>query len=128
MNTFFELLAIIAILIGTFFSIVGAMGAWRLPDVYTRLHATGKVGVFGVVLLLVAAMLVTPLGWAKGALLIVLLMVAGPVVTHALASAAHRLRIPMKGNGRNDLDNGVGNKRAIRGSMLNDIKVEHTLK
>ena len=102
-----ELIAIAAILIGTFFSIVGAMGAWRLPDVYTRLHATGKVGVFGVVLLLVAAMLVTPLGWAKGALLIVLLMVAGPVVTHALASAAHRLRIPMVGNGRNDLDGKV---------------------
>ena len=102
-----ELLAIIAIIIGTFFSVVGAMGAWRLPDVYTRLHATGKVGVFGVVLMLIAAMLVTPLGWAKGALLIVLLMVAGPVVTHALASAAHRLRIPMAGNGRNDLDGKV---------------------
>jgi len=107
MNTFFELIAIAAILIGTVFSVVGAMGAWRLPDVYTRLHATGKVGVFGVVLLLVAAMLVTPLGWAKGALLIVLLMVAGPVVTHALASAAHRLRIPMVGDGRNDLNGEV---------------------
>ena len=107
MTSFFELLAIAAILIGTFFSVVGAMGAWRLPDVYTRLHATGKVGVFGVVLLLVAAIFVTPLGWAKGSLLIVMLMIAGPVVTHALASAAHRLHIPMKGDRRNDLDGKV---------------------
>jgi len=107
MNTFFELIAIAAILLGTLFSIVGAMGAWRLPDVYTRLHATGKVGVFGVALLLIAAIFVTPLGWAKGSLLIVLLMIAGPVITHALASAAHRLRIPIAGGGRNDLDNEV---------------------
>lgn len=107
MNDFFELIAIAAILVGTFFSIVGALGAWRLPDVYARLHATGKVGVFGVALLLIAAMFVTRLGWAKGALLIILLMIAGPVITHALASAAHRLRIPMVGGGRNELDGEV---------------------
>ena len=99
-----EFLAILAILLGTFFSIVGAIGMWRLPDVYTRMHATGKVGVFGVVLLLIAAIMVTPLGWGKGTVLIVLLMVAGPVTTHALASAAHRLHIPMATGGRNDLD------------------------
>ena len=99
-----ELIAIAAIIIGTLFSVVGAIGMWRLPDVYTRLHATGKVGVFGGVLLLIAAILVTPLGWGKGTVLIVLLMVVGPVTTHALASAAHRLRIPMATGGRNDLD------------------------
>ena len=104
METFLQLIAIIAVLVGTFFSIVGVLGMVRLPDVYARLHATGKVGVFGVVLLLTATVVWTPLGWARALLLIVLLMVAGPVVAHALSSAAYRIGIPMKRSTRNDLE------------------------
>ena len=104
METFFQLIAIIAVIAGTFFSVVGVLGMVRLPDVYARLHATGKVGVFGVVLLLTAAVVWTPLGWARALLLIVLLMVAGPVVAHALSSAAYRIGIPMKRSVRNDLE------------------------
>lgn len=104
METILQLIAIIAVSVGTFFSIVGVLGMVRLPDVYTRLHATGKVGVFGVVLLLVAAVIWTPLGWGRALLLILLLMVTGPVVSHALASAAYRLGIPMKRPLRNDLE------------------------
>ena len=104
MDTLFQLIALIAVIIGTLFSIVGVLGYIRLPDVYTRLHATGKVGVFGVVLLLVAAVVWTPLGWAKALLLIVLLMVAGPVATHAIASAAYRIGIPRKNAVQDDLE------------------------
>ena len=100
----FQVIALLAIFVGTFFSIVGVLGFIRFPDVYSRLHATGKVGVFGVVLLLVAAVFWTPLGWAKAGLLIILLMVAGPVATHAIGSAAYRIGIPLKQNNRNDLD------------------------
>lgn len=103
METILQFIAVIAVLIGTFFSLVGIIGYIRLPDVYTRLHATGKVGVFGVVLLLVAAVAWTPLGWGKGLLLIILLMVAGPVISHALGSAAFRIGIPMKNPVRDDL-------------------------
>lgn len=98
-----QLVALVAVVLGTFFSVVGVLGLVRLPDVYTRLHATGKVGVFGVVLLLVAAVALTPLGWGKGLVLIVLLMVVGPVTSHALGSAAHRLGIPMRRGQRDDL-------------------------
>ena len=103
MESIFQLIAIAAVLLGTFFSLVGIIGMIRLPDVYTRLHATGKVGVFGVVLLLVAAAAYTPLGWSKALALIILLMVAGPVVAHAIGSAAYRLGIPMKDPIRDDL-------------------------
>jgi len=103
MTPILQLLTILAVLIGTFFSIVGVLGLIRLPDVYTRLHATGKVGVFGVVFLLIAAALWTPLGWGKALLLIVLLMVAGPVTTHAMSSAAYRAGISMKKPLRDDL-------------------------
>jgi multisubunit Na+/H+ antiporter MnhG subunit len=54
MDTVALLIAILAVVLGTLFSIVGVLGFIRFPDVYTRLHATGKVGVFGVVLLLIA--------------------------------------------------------------------------
>lgn len=103
MESIFQLIAIVAVLLGTFFSLVGIIGMIRLPDVYTRLHATGKVGVFGVVLLLVAAAAYTPLGWSKALALIILLMVAGPVLAHAIGSAAYRLGIPMKSPVRDDL-------------------------
>ena len=104
METVFQLIALTAVIIGTLFSLIGVLGYLRLPDVYTRLHATGKVGVFGVVLLLVAAVFWTPLGWAKALLLIVLLMVAGPVATHAIASAAYRIGVPREEPVRDDLE------------------------
>ena len=47
MQTFLQILVITAVLLGTFFSFVGVLGYYRLPDVYTKLHAAGKVGVFG---------------------------------------------------------------------------------
>lgn len=103
MDTFLQLLALIAVITGTLFSLIGVIGLLRLPDVYTRLHATGKVGVYGAVLLLVAAALWTPLGWGKALLLIILLMVSGPVSAHAISSAAYRIGLPMKDSVRDDL-------------------------
>ena len=103
MDILSQLIATLAVLIGTFFSVVGILGYIRLPDVYTRLHATGKVGVFGVVLLLVAAVFWAPLGWGRGLILVLTLMITGPVTAHALGSAANRIGLPRKGADRDDL-------------------------
>lgn len=103
METILQLIAIVAVIVGTAFSVTGVLGYIRLPDVYARLHATGKVGVFGVVFLLVAAVASTPLGAGKGLVLIALLLLIGPVLTQALSSAAYRLGIPMKRPYRDDL-------------------------
>ena len=96
-------IAIVAVLAGTAFSVLGVLGYVRLPDVYTRLHAVGKVGVFGTVLLLIGAVVWTPLGLGRGLVLIALLLLAGPVTAHALASAAYRIGIPLKQAIRDDL-------------------------
>jgi multicomponent Na+:H+ antiporter subunit G len=96
-------MAILAVLAGTAFSILGVLGYVRLPDVYTRLHAVGKVGIFGTVLLLLGAVAWTPLGLGKGLVLIALLLLAGPVTAHALASAAYRVGIPQSQALRDDL-------------------------
>ena len=84
-------------------SVLGVLGYVRLPDVYTRLHAVGKVGVFGTVLLLLGAVAWTPLGLGKGLVLIGLLLLSGPVTAHALASSAYRVGIPLRAAVRDDL-------------------------
>jgi multicomponent Na+:H+ antiporter subunit G len=103
MQTLSHLLAILAVVIGTAFSVLGVLGFIRMPDVYTRLHATGKVSVFGVVLLLLATVALTPLEFGKGLVLIVLLVIGGPVTSHAIGSAAHRIGLPLKRAVRDDL-------------------------
>jgi len=101
-------IAILAILVGTLFSVIGVLGMVRLPDPYARLHATGKIGVYGTVLLLVAAAVWTPLGWGRAIFLMALLMVTGPVSAHAISSAAWRIGLPMKSPIRDDLSEVVG--------------------
>ena len=103
MEMFWQLIALVAVIVGTIFSVLGVVGYIRLPDVYTRLHATGKVSVFGVVLLLVAAAVLTPLGFGRAMVLITLVMLAGPGTAHALGSAAYRLSIPLRRAIRDDL-------------------------
>jgi multicomponent Na+:H+ antiporter subunit G len=103
MATILQLITIAAVVIGTAFSFLGVLGYLRLPDVYTRLHATGKVSLFGVVFLLIAAVAWTPLGLGKALILIAFLLLAGPATTHAIASAAYRIGIPLKPGLRDEL-------------------------
>ena len=103
MDIFIQIVVIAAVLLGTFFSFVGVLGYFRLPDVYTKLHAAGKVGVFGVVLLLIAAIILTPLGLGRGIVLILFLLITGPATSHAIGSAAYRLQTPVSLVSRDDL-------------------------
>jgi multicomponent Na+:H+ antiporter subunit G len=103
MEILLQMIAVLAVLAGTAFSVLGVLGYVRMPDVYTRLHTVGKVGVFGAVLLLLGAVAWTPLGLGKGLVLIALLLLAGPVTAHALASAAYRVGFPLRRAIRDDL-------------------------
>lgn len=98
-----QVAALFFLISGTLFSILGIIGFLRLPDVYTRLHASGKVSVFGVVFLLIAAILLTPLGVWKGLLLIFFVLMAAPSVSHSIASAAYKIGVPMSQPRRDDL-------------------------
>jgi multicomponent Na+:H+ antiporter subunit G len=102
METVLQLLAFLLLVLGTLFSLIGVIGFIRLPDVYTRLHATGKVSVFGLVFLLLAADILTPLATWKALLLIFFVLAASPAVAHAISSAAYRTGVPVVGK-RDDL-------------------------
>jgi multicomponent Na+:H+ antiporter subunit G len=103
-----QVVALVAIFIGCLFSLVGVLGLIRLPDIYTRLHAVGKVSVFGAVLLAMAAALLSAIPIGKALLLITLLVIAGPVVSHAIGSAGYRMGLPLKRIVRDDLTAHIG--------------------
>jgi multicomponent Na+:H+ antiporter subunit G len=103
METVQQVVAMILLVLGTFLSLVGVIGFIRLPDVYTRLHATGKVSVFGLVFLLIAASILTPLTAWKGILLIFFVLLASPAVSHSIASAAYKAGVPLADPKRDDL-------------------------
>ena len=87
---FVELLSWALISAGSFFVIVGAIGIYRFPDFWTRLHAASVAESAGVILLLAGMMVQAGWGLIAVKLLIigVFLFITGPTSTHALANTA----------------------------------------
>lgn len=88
----------ILMLIGAFFMFVAAMGVFRMPDLYMRLHANTKSATFGVGFLMLGA--ATHFGWdftiSIRALAIVLFLFAtAPVAAHMLGRAAYIAGAPL---------------------------------
>ena len=87
---FIEILSWALISAGSFFVIVGAIGVYRFPDFWTRLHAASVAESAGVILLLTGMMVQAGWGLIAVKLLIigVFLFITGPTSTHAVANAA----------------------------------------
>jgi len=85
-----DLLSWAAILAGGATCIIGAVGALRLPDVYTRMHGAGLIDTGGATLILLGLALQAGLSLVTVKLVIiyVFMLFTGPVTTHALAAAA----------------------------------------
>lgn len=85
-----DLLSWAAILSGSFFVLVGAIGLVRMPDLYTRMHAASVMETLGAGLLIAGLMLQAGLSLVtlKLLFLLALFFFAGPVASHALAQAA----------------------------------------
>lgn len=94
--TLIELAVVVLAAGSVFFSLVAAIGVIRLPDVYTRAHATSKSDTMGTGLALAAAAVALESGVAqfKLALLIVFVLLTNPVAAHAITRAAHLQGIP----------------------------------
>ena len=87
---FVEILSWALISAGSFFVMVGAIGVYRFPDFWTRLHAASVAESAGVILLLTGMMVQAGWGLIAVKLLIigVFLFITGPTSTHAVANAA----------------------------------------
>lgn len=78
------------ILGGSFFYVTGAIGLTRMPDVFTRMHATSVSETMGASMLILGMMLQSGFNLNTGrlAVILVVLLFTGPMITHALARAA----------------------------------------
>ena len=87
---------------------LGVVGAYRLPDVYTQLHATGKAVFLGVIAFLVASLAASDAAIAARAALIAgFLILTTPVGAHVIARAAFVRGEPMRTPGALD-ESGAG--------------------
>jgi multicomponent Na+:H+ antiporter subunit G len=85
-----EILGIISIFIGVIFSVLGVIGILRLPDTYSRLHASGKTSVLGVLFICLGTAFILPDAIFKLFALGLFVIFSGPVGSHAIAAAVHR--------------------------------------
>ncbi|MBN2207452.1 MAG: monovalent cation/H(+) antiporter subunit G [Candidatus Aminicenantes bacterium] len=86
------LIANIVVSAGAFFLLVGSIGLIRLPDFYSRAHATGKSDTLGVLLVTLGLVIHEglTLNSAKIALIMAFIALTSPTATHALTRAAVR--------------------------------------
>ncbi|MEA3371891.1 MAG: monovalent cation/H(+) antiporter subunit G [Campylobacterota bacterium] len=80
----------IFLLLGGLLALTGAVGLLRLPDFYTRMHAASVTESLAATLLIIGIILDTgfTLDAAKLILLILIMIVVNPTITHALSRAA----------------------------------------
>lgn len=83
-------LSVILLVAGVFFLIVSGIGLIRLPDFYSRAHAVGKTETLGVILILGGLAIYN--GWelstVKVLCIVLFLLLASPVATHAIVRSA----------------------------------------
>lgn len=80
----------ILVLLGVLVMTIGVYGIFRMPDVYTQLHAASKAVVLGVIALLVASTATRdPAIIARAFLIGAFLLLTTPVAAHAVARAAY---------------------------------------
>ncbi len=85
-----SILSVIFIVAGIFFLLVGSIGLIRLPDFYSRTHATSKSDTLGMMLVIIGLIIFEGLTINSGKLFLILLFIllANPIGAHALARAA----------------------------------------
>ena len=88
----FEIVSLVLLVAGAFFLLAGSVGIVRLPDFFTRTHATGKTDTLGLILALAGLAVHDGITLNSGKLLVAAVFVGltAPVGTHALARAAYR--------------------------------------
>ena len=90
MDLVLNVLSWIFLTLGGVAVLIGGIGALRMPDLYTRMHAAGVTDSLGAILVIVGIMLQAGLSLAtiKLAAILLFLLLTSPTASNALASAA----------------------------------------
>jgi multicomponent Na+:H+ antiporter subunit G len=85
-----SILTIVFVSAGIFFLLIGSVGIIRLPDFYSRTHATSKSDTLGMMLVIIGLIIFEGMTINSGKLFLILLFIllANPIGAHALARAA----------------------------------------
>ncbi|WP_435273677.1 monovalent cation/H(+) antiporter subunit G [Psychrobium sp. nBUS_13] len=85
-----DILSSVLLISGAFFSVTGAIGLFRFPDFFTRVHAASVTDSVVTLLIVAGLMLRTDFDLVTVKLLIiaVFLLLTGPTASHALAKSA----------------------------------------
>lgn len=85
-----HILGVVIVTAGVFFLMIGSIGLIRLPDFYSRSHATGKSDTLGVMLVILGLILFE--GFTINSIKLLLIVgfvgLTNPTAAHALARAA----------------------------------------
>ena len=97
MSQIAEYAIVILLLVGGFFTLVGAIGLARLPDFYTRLHGPTKATTVGIGAIMLASVVFFSsrgegLGIAE-VLITVFLFITAPISANIIAKAAMHIGI-----------------------------------
>ena len=90
MSAILDIASWILLVAGGLFVFIGGVGALRMPNFYTRIHAASLTDSMGSILIIEGIMLQAVLYLATFKLLAILafLLLTGPTATYALANAA----------------------------------------
>ena len=99
MPTLTEVIVALLCLLGTFLIVLTGIGLVRFPDVFCRMHAAGKAGTLGVVLVVLGATVhfagTEQDVWMRGVLAVFFQFLTAPAATHLLARAAYVCDYPL---------------------------------
>ncbi len=89
-----ELIGNLLILCGSIFIFIAALGLWRLPSLYLKMHAATKAGTLGcgLILLGVGIQLKNFHSLTEIILLILFIAITNPISTHLIAKIKHSRR------------------------------------
>ena len=90
MTTLLDIASWILLTLGGISVLIGGIGALRMPNLYTRMHAASVTDSTGAILVMVGIMLQAGLSLAtiKLAAILLFLLLTSPTASNALASAA----------------------------------------
>lgn len=90
MTALLDIFSWVLLTLGGVSILIGGIGALRMPDLYTRMHAASVTDSIGAILVLVGIMLQA--GWALATIkllaILLFLLLSSPTSSNALASAA----------------------------------------
>lgn len=83
------------VLVGSIFLFLGALGIYRMPDVYNRLQAGTKSSTMGAMSTLLGIGLLQPDWLVKMFIIIIFIAISNPLSSHALARGAYRASLTL---------------------------------